>query len=888
MLEFNRLLSTDKISPYSTVKWVQTDIKIPTEDGSKIIYECLKAEFPETWSDLAKRTVASKYFRESMISENRETSAKDMIERVVIAITDSGKEQKYFDDSNASIFADELRSILLNQTAAFNSPVWFNLGVPGVTNPQISACFINEVEDNMESILELAKTEGLIFKSGSGSGVNFSALRGSNERIRGGGTASGPVSFLRGYDAFAGVILSGGRTRRAARMCILDVDHPDIRKFISLKPEQEDIAAILVEAGYSTEFNALTNNAYDVVRHQSGNNSVRVTDDFMKKVKAIVHGYEPDALWQLNNRADPILGEKVSIKELFKNMADAAWKCGDPGLQFDGATNKMNTCIIDGKIISSNPCAEFVWLSNSSCNLASINLDKFVKEDRTFDINTFRHVVRTLIIAQDILIDLGGYPTEKIRANSHAYRPLGLGYTNLGSILMSWGLPYDSTQGRNLAAAITSLMTAQAYLTSTELAGNKGAFEAFDRNKSCMEDVLDTHYAETKKLEKDIAGISVKAQSTWQEVMAGGFGRRRKPEETYGFRNAQVTLLAPTGTISWLMDAATTGIEPDIALRKTKYLVGGNKITYVNPNIEKALKHLGYDDTARKTLLDYVQANGHLEGSILQPQHLAVFDCALPVPGQSRSISADGHIQMMAAVQPFLSGAISKTVNLPNNATPTDIGHIFIKAWESKLKSIAIYRNGSKMSEPLRVREIKEKKIIRNVPQRKILPADLIQDKRHAFSVGGHKGYVHVGLDDDTRQPIEIFVRMAKFGNTVGGLLDNYGILFSKALQYGIPLEELISHMEGSKFPPAGFTSSPKIRSAGSILDYLAQYIRLKYITEEYDREPTNDMTSLPSHDLELDDDINGEICPNCGALMRKSGTCSFCTNCPFTSGVCG
>lgn len=886
MLEFTPVLA-GSVNAYDTVSWVRRDITITSDDGTRVIYSCPNAEFPETWSEHACRIAASKYFRESRNAADRETSVRQMIERVVQAIVVSGVEQQYFDTTNALIYADELRLILLHQMASFNSPVWFNLGVPGVTNPQVSACFINSVDDNMDSILELAKTEGLIFKEGSGSGVNFSKLRGSEEHIRGGGTASGPLSFMRGYDAFASVILSGGRTRRAARMCILDIDHPDIMNFINCKADQEDVVATLVEAGYSTDFTA-KNNAYDLVRHQSGNNSIRVTDAFMEKIRAIIHGYEPDADWELINRADTTSPNKrISYKKLFQAVATAAWKCGDPGLQFDTTINRMNTCAGDNKINGANPCGEFVWHDNSACNLASINLYKYAKDDRSFDTKLFKHTVRMMLIAQDILIDLGSYPTEKIRDNSHTYRPLGLGYTNLGGLLMSWGLPYDSTKSRNLAAALTSLLTAQSYLTSIELAETKGPFAAYDRNKACMEEVLDIHYGETRKLEKDVAGVHGKALTTWQEVMGRGFGKKRSQEEGKGFRNAQVTVLAPTGTISFIMDCATTGVEPDVALRKTKYLIGGSKMIYANPNVEAALTHLGYG-TQVPALLDYVKAHGHFEGSTLRPEDLPVFDCALTVDGGTRSISVDGHILMMAAVQPFLSGAISKTVNLDHDATPDDIVRIYLKAWEHKLKGLAIYRSGSKLSEPMRVRELKQKTTVRSIPQRKSLP-DNINSSRHKFSVGGHEGYFHVGTDQHGN-PVEVFVRMAKFGSTVGGLLDSYAILFSKALQYDIPLSELISHMEGSKFPPAGFTTNPKVRSAGSILDYLAQWLRTEFIPLDEPAVVTANRASLlpePPDDSPLED-LSADTCPACGALMRRSGTCSFCTNCSHSSGVCG
>ena len=886
MLEFQRILSSKDVNPYSSVQWEKQDIKIVAEDGHTV-FALEGGEFPSTWSDNARRITASKYFRASRTGEDKaETTVYSMIERVVSTVVKAGFDQGYFDETNAAIYADELRMVFLNQMASPNSPTWFNAGI--AEKPQISACFVSEISDSMDSILDAAKTSGLIFKEGSGVGMNMSALRGSNERVRGGGCASGPCSFLRGFDAFANVIMSGGRTRRSARAVVLDIDHPDILEFATLKVEQEEIAEVLVTAGFSTDFSE-PNNAYSLVRHQSANNSIRVSDEWMAKARAITHGYAPDELWELKNRVDPSPNKKVSLQTLFHTIAESAWRCGDPGLMFSGAIDRAHTCAVDGNIVSGNPCFEFLFINNTSCNLASINLERFAKDDRTFDVKLFKHVVRLILCMQEILVDFGHYPTEEIRTNSHVYRPLGLGYTALGSLLMRWGLAYDSQQGRALAASITSLLTASAYATSAELASLKGPFEAYARNKECMENVLDAHYAATRKLEKDIAGISGKAIATWQDVLGKGFGRRKGTEEGTGFRNAVVSCLAPTGTISWLLDAATTGVEPDISLRKTKLLVGGNRMTYVNPGIEQALKNLGYDDAARKSLMSYVTEHGHFENSALNPAHLNVFDCALPVG--TRSISVDGHINMMAAVQPFLSMGISKTVNVENSATVADIERIFIRAWEAGLKSIALYRDGSKLSSPIRIKEIKEKAKIQHVPQRMKLPDDVEQAPRHRFMVGGHTGYLHVGLHSETKQPIEIFIRLARFGSTVGGVLDNYGVLMSKALQFGIPLEKLVSHMIGSKFPPAGFTSNPDIRSAGSILDYLGRYLQHKYLGGTTENPmPTTDVPVLPeaADDSDLPDGIDGETCPECGSFLQTTGACKTCTNCAHSSGVCG
>jgi len=885
MLEFQRLLSTEKTPPYDTVAWEKTDIKIIAEDGH-IVFSLEGGEFPATWSDNARKIAASKYFKAPRTgNEKPETSVRSMIERVVVTVEKAGIDQDYFSPESGAIFADELRMVFLHQMASPNSPVWFNVGI--AEEPQVSACFISEIGDSMVSIMEAAKTSGLIFKEGSGVGMNVSSLRGSNERVRGGGFASGPASFLQGFDAFANVILSGGRVRRAARAVVLDIDHPDAPEFAVMKVTQEEIAEVLVSAGFSADFSA-PNNAYSLVRHQSANNSLRVSDEWMAKARAITHGYSPDELWELKNRVDPSPNKKVSLQKLFHTAAESAWRCGDPGLMFSGAVDRAHTCAVDGNIVSGNPCFEFLFMNNTACNLASINLERFAKDDRTFDIKLFKHVVRLMICMQEVLVDFGHYPTEEIRLNSSTYRPLGLGYTALGSLLMRWGLPYDSQQGRALAASITSLLTATAYATSAELAGIKGPFAAYARNKECMENVLDAHYAATRKLEKDVAGISGKAIATWQDVLGKGFGRRKGTEEGTGFRNAQATCLAPTATISWILDAPTMGIEPDIALRKTKLLVGGNRMTYVNPGIEQALKNLGYDDSARKILMDYVTEHGHFESSALSPAHLSVFDCALPVG--TRSISVDGHINMMAAVQPFLSGGISKTVNVENSATVDTIERIFIRAWEAGLKSISVFRDHSKLSSPMRVKEVKERAKAQNIPQRMQLPDDVEQAPRHKFSVSGHTGYLHVGLHPETKKPIEIFVRLARFGSTVGGLLDSYAVLMSKALQFGIPLENLVSHMIGSKFPPAGFTTNPDIRSAGSILDYLGRYLQKKYLggtTENPETTPDTPDLLAPADDSDASD-VSGETCPDCGALLRTAGACRTCTNCAYSSGVCG
>lgn len=878
MLEFKRLLSHEDNQPFDCIEWENDNIEI-FNDAGEVIYSCPNAEFPKAWSRLARQTVAHKYFRESRKSTQRETSVKQMVERVTEAIRKGGVEHKYFDEKESQVFKDELLTILLNQMATFNSPVWFNLGVPGVNEPQCSACFINVIEDSMEGIATLARKEMMIFKEGSGSGVNLSPIRGSNEHIRGGGTASGPLSFMEGFDAFANVILSGGRTRRAARMCILDGEHPDIMKFINVKSEQEDRAIDLAKAGISVDFRD-PENVYTYVKHQSSNLSVRLTDEFMKKVRDVMH-YGKDAEWELINRtgADPnSKANYISVKKMFEAIAAGAHKCGDPGVQFHDTINAMNTCSNDGEITASNPCGEFTWLSNSACNLASLNLMKFVDEDRTININVFKHVVRLMVISQDILLELSGFPTEEIKQNSIDYRPLGLGYANIGGLLMSWGLPYDSDEGRNIAASITSLLTGTAYSTSMELAELLGPFKHYANNAEPMEDTLDKHYQATRHMEKDIAGISPKAISIWREVMGVGCGRRKSVEKPTGFRNCQTTLTAPTGTIAFMMDCATTGCEPDIGLKKLKRLVGGSSMEYVNPTITAALQTLDYSESDIQEIVAFVEEHGHVEGSILHTTDYKVFDCAYGAG--ERALSMEAHVDFVAAIQPFVSGAISKTFAMPHTATVQDVQNTFLRAWEKGVKSITVYREGSKLSEPLRVRELK---IGQEVPLelvRKKLPQDRPSDT-HAVTISGSSLYLTVGKDPETLEPKELFIRISKYGATVGGLLDSYATLLSKALQYGLPLEAALSHMMDTQFSPSGVTNNPQIPMAKSIMDYIAKWMLAKY-TGNKTAEPTAPVVTK-------DAEMTGEVCAECGALMIRTGaTCQICSNCAVSTGVCG
>lgn len=879
MLEFKRLLSSDNTHPFDDIGWEKDSIEVPKDTG-EILYSCPDAEFPTSWSRLARQTVAHKYFRESRETSQRETSVKQMVERVTNAIYKGGVKHGYFDKTQGKVFTEELIAVLINQMATFNSPVWFNLGVPGVKDAQCSACFINEIEDSMEGIANLSKKEMMIFKEGSGSGVNLSPIRGSNERIRGGGTASGPLSFMEGFDAFANVILSGGRTRRAARMCILDGDHPDIMKFINVKSEQEDKAIILAKAGVSIDFRD-PENVYTYVKHQSSNLSVRLTDEFMKKVRDMMH-YGKDTDWELCNRNDARTPDNkvlsVSIKDMFSAIAAGAHMCGDPGVQFHDLINEMNTCSNDGEIVASNPCGEFTWLNNSACNLASLNLMKFTEGGRNINFKTFKHVVRLMVIAQDILLEISGFPTDEIKQNSVDYRPLGLGYANIGGLLMSWGVPYDSDDGRNFASSITSLLTGTAYGTSMELAEVLGPFKHYENNQEPMEDVLQKHYKATTQLEKDFAGIAPKAVSMWREVMGIGCGRRRSVEKPTGFRNCQTTLLAPTGTTGFMMDCATTGCEPDIGLKKTKLLVGGSSMQYVNPTIEAALKQMDYDEFTIQEIVEYVERHGHVEGSPLHPAHYDVFDCAYGAG--KRSLSMEAHVDFVAAIQPFVSGAISKTFAMPHTATPLDAQRTFLRAWEKGVKSITVYREGSKLSEPLRVRELKIEQEVQPELVRKKLPQDRPSDT-HTVTIGGSTLYLTVGKDPDTGEPRELFIRISKYGATVGGLLDSYATLLSKTLQYGIPLEEALSHMMDTQYTPSGVTSNSKIPMAKSIMDYVA-----KWMISKYTDDPSK-VSVIPPRDVNAI--MTGEICPECGALMQRNGaSCLICSNCAASTGVCG
>ena len=882
-LTFKRHFTRPGQHPFDEVQWESRSAVINDEQGQPV-FEQHDVEVPVSWSQTATNIVASKYFRGRIGAPDRESSVRGLIARVVDAIKTWGGEQGYFaTPEDLDSFADELTHMLLHQKAAFNSPVWFNVGIE--ERPQASACFINSVDDTMESILTLAKTEGMLFKYGSGTGSNLSQIRSSKEPLAGGGTASGPVSFMRGYDAFAGVIKSGGKTRRAAKMVILDADHPDIVEFISSKADEERKAWSLIDAGYDGAFN-VKGGAYDSVYFQNANHSVRVTDEFMQSV-------ERDGDWSTHYVITGEPAETHKARDLMSMMAEAAWQCGDPGMQFDTIINDWHTCPQTGRISSSNPCSEYMFLDDTACNLASLNLMKFRTEEG-FDVDAFKMACRTLITAQEILVDNASYPTSSIERNSFDYRPLGLGYANLGVLLMDNGLPYDSDSGRAYAAAVTALMHGEAYAQSARIAGARGSFAGYERNREPMLRVIEKHRQHFHKIDTSLApkDILSSAQAVWDEAYALG--------TQHGYRNSQVTVLAPTGTIGFMMDCDTTGIEPDIAIVKYKKLVGGGMIKIVNQSIPSVIKKLGYTSTQSDDIMRYIDEREMIEGAPhIEDDHQAVFDCAFPPAGGSRSIHYMGHIRMMAAVQPFLSGAISKTVNMPADSTPEDMVHAYNEAWGLGLKSIAVYRDGCKRSQPLST-AMEEKATGASAkaseseagirPARRKLP-DERRAITHKFSIAGHEGYITVGMYDDGK-PGEIFLVMAKEGSTISGLMDAFATSISMALQYGVPLEALIEKFSHVRFEPSGFTKNSEIPYAKSITDYIFRWLASKFLDSpvgEHAPEPGSP-TALPatpsangvtSRLAEAD----APACHFCGSIMTRNGSCYRCANCGSTSG---
>jgi ribonucleoside-diphosphate reductase alpha chain len=913
-IAINRFFTKAGVDVYDTCEWEMRSAAITSESGG-IVFEQKDVEMPKFWSQMATNVVVSKYFRGHLGSPDRETSVRQLIGRVVRTLTGWGREGGYFaSEADGDTFRDELTHILLYQMAAFNSPVWFNVGIE--PHPQCSACFINSVNDTMDSILGLAKTEGMLFKYGSGTGSNLSSIRSSRELLAGGGTASGPVSFMKGYDSFAGVIKSGGKTRRAAKMVILNADHPDIVDFIESKEKEEKKAWALIDAGYDGAFNAV-GGAYDSVQFQNANHSVRVTDDFM-------HAYEKDGEWQTWSVTEPkqVMGT-FKARELMRKMAESAHLCGDPGMQFDTTVNDWHPCPNTARINASNPCSEYMFLDDSACNLASLNLMRFYNENTGFDVEAYRAALRIVITAQEITVDFASYPTKAIEKNSHAFRPLGIGYANLGALLMARGIAYDSEDGRDYAAAITSILSGESYAQSARIASKVGPFEGYAVNREPFLRVIDKHRRaayriNTRPLPADLADAAAKV---WDEAYALG--------QEHGYRNAQISVLAPTGTIAFMMDCDTTGIEPDIALVKYKKLVGGGMLKIVNQTVPTALKRLGYDAKQINEIIQYIDENDTIEGAPhILDAHLTVFDCAFKAQNGTRSIHYMGHLKMMGAVQPFISGAISKTINMPSAASVDEIELAYHEAWKLGLKAVAVYRDGCKRSQPLSTGKDKEKLTDLGVTPtavRRKLP-DERESITHKFSISGHEGYITVGKYEDGT-PGEIFITMAKEGSTISGLMDSFATMTSLALQHGVPLNFLVDKFTHTRFEPSGFTKNPEIPMTKSIMDYIFKWLATKFLDRESQahagvilredaapvvskpipnvapltKEDATFVTSLATPSvIAAPKDADGPntrntatfryqqdapSCSDCGSIMVRNGACYKCLNCGSTSG---
>jgi ribonucleoside-diphosphate reductase alpha chain len=933
-LSIRRYFTKPGRHPFDEVAWELRDARIG--QGDKVSFEQRDVEFPKTWSQNATNIVAQKYFRGQLGSPSRERSVKQMIGRVATTIADWGRERGYFaSDEDGDTFEAELTHILLHQMAAFNSPVWFNVGFE--ESPQVSACFILSVEDNMESILDWNTKEGMIFRGGSGSGINLSKIRGSMEPLGKGGTASGPVSFMRGADAWAGTIKSGGKTRRAAKMIVLDVDHPDVEEFISCKAREEDKAAALRDAGFDM---SIDGDGFFSIQYQNANNSVRVTDEFMQAVAN-------DENWQLTARTTGERVKTVKARELMRQIAEAAWRCADPGVQYDTTINNWHTCPNSGRINASNPCSEYMHVDDSACNLASLNLMKFRRADSTFDVESFEHAVDVLFLAQEILVSPSSYPTEEIGRTARAFRQLGLGYANLGAYLMADGVAYDSDTGRGTAAAITALMTGRAYLGSARMAAALGPYEQYDENRQPHNHVMRMHrdasYAipDADCTDPDLLAA---ARRSWDEAVGLG--------EQAGYRNAQAVVLAPTGTISFLMDCDTTGVEPDFSLVKFKELVGGGQMTIVNRTVPLALQTLGYNDQQIEQIEAYINEHGTIIGAPdLNEEHLPVFDVAVG----ERAISHMGHIKMMSAVQPFISGAISKTVNLPESATAEDIADAYVQAWHRGIKALAIYRDGSKTAQALRtdgqkqvlsegdVDKAVEKAVAdalaKAPPKRRRMPRER-QSITHKFSIGGHEGYITAGMYEDGSVGEIFLTDIGKEGSTLRGMMNSFATAISIALQYGVPLETLVRKFSYMRFEPEGMTSNPEIPFAKSMPDYIMRWLASRFLDVDLQEElgiltpevrarqaaqeaasshlgdtatpatgedgdarstegngtsglstaapPTSALTEdppvIPAARQGLD---LGPACQQCGGMMQRTGSCYTCSSCGFNTG-CG
>ena len=914
VLGIRRHFTTPGIDPYDEIDWdVRTSRLVDHRDGS-VAFEQDGVEVPSDWSVNATNILAQKYFRGPLDGPGRESSLRQVADRVAGTIADWGRRDGYFsDEDEAEAFAAELRYLIVTQRAAFNSPVWFNIGVPGVPQ-QASACFILSVEDQMSSILNWYVEEGTIFKGGSGAGVNLSAIRSSSEALKGGGQASGPVSFMRGADASAGTIKSGGKTRRAAKMVILDVDHPDVQEFIWCKAHEERKVRVLADAGFDVGFDGADSHS---IMYQNANNSVRVTDGFMEAVEA-------DADWDLTAVTDGSVIETISARTLFRQMSEAAWECADPGIQFDTAINRWHTASNTGRISASNPCSEYVHLDDSACNLASINLLKFLggTDDDTdaiggFDIDGFRHAIEVVFTAQEILVGNADYPTEAIGDTTRAFRQLGLGYANLGALLMALGLPYDSEDGRAVAAAITSVMTGHAYRTSARLADRMGPFDGFEHNRQPMLNVLEMHRDAAELLDVEAAPALVAAGRTaWFEACALA--------QRVGVRNSQATVLAPTGTIGLLMDCDTTGIEPDLSLVKLKRLVGGGTMSIVNRTIPRALRRLGYDEATATTIEAWVDEHQTVVGCPeIRAEHLAVFATSMG----DNPIHHMGHIRMMGAVQPFLSGAISKTCNMPETVSVNDVEELYRESWRLGLKAVAIYRDNCKVAQPLSAGSGSGAKPAEAVadfaatlaePLRRKLPRSR-RSLTLEFRVADCKGFVTVGEYEDGR-PGEIFLRVSKQGSTLAGIMDAFAISLSHGLQYGVPLRAFVGAFRGMRFEPAGMTDDPDLRIATSIIDYLFRRLAVEYLSFE-ERAELNILTSseriqptLPGVEESATETRQGSdvvpdpptvpspaqfaaqlalssggadapLCMQCGVAMQRAGSCYVCTDCGATSG---
>ena len=895
-LKLERYFTRAGISPYDEIEWEIRTATIVNDKG-KVVFEQSNVEIPKSWSQMATNVVVSKYFRGSLGSARREHSVRQLIGRVVNTVSAWGRADGYFArEEDFQTFADELAHILLHQKACFNSPVWFNCGIE--EKPQCSACFILSVEDTMESILDWYRKEGMIFKGGSGSGVNLSKIRSFREQLAGGGTASGPVSFMKAADASAGVIKSGGKTRRAAKMVILDADHPDIVEFINCKVEEEKKAWALVEAGYDS---SLDGPAYGSVFFQNANNSVRVSDEFMQAVLE-------DREWKTRYVTTGEVCGTYKARDLLRMIAEGTYICGDPGMQFDTTINDWHTCSNTGRINASNPCSEYMHLDNSACNLASLNLLKFLRDDGVFDVEAFRRAVDIMVLAQDIFVDNASYPTPEIAANAHAFRELGLGYANLGALLMSLGLPYDSDAGRGYAAAITALMSGEGYLQSAHIAEGIGPFAGFSVNRQPMLQVLNKHRSQAYGISPSHVPLDLltAAREVWD--LACGEG------EKYGVKNSQISVLAPTGTIAFMMDCDTTGVEPDIALIKYKKLVGGGHFKIVNNTVPSALKRLGYDSKQIQEISEYIEEEEHetIEGAPhLKDEDLPVFDCAFKPQKGSRSIHYQGHLRMMGATQPFISGAISKTINMPSNVTVEEIVQAYSEAWKLKLKAVAIYRDGSKRTQPLNTSKEESKaskaETKESRPFRRRLP-DERKSITHKFDIAGHEGYITAGMYGDG-QPGEIFITMSKEGSTISGLMDSFATAISMALQYGVPLRVLVDKFSHMRFEPSGFTKNPNIPMAKSIMDYIFRWLASKFLDGKAQQEvgivnsgqeedavskkvvqltPQGPRGGAPVATISSITSLyqqDAPPCPDCGAIMIRSGACYKCMNCGAVSG---